>query len=80
MNGNSIIKSLENWTKVAFLKMGNDGKSGIIYCRSLIFTDIFYSKKIGMRYLKNFLKNGQVSPEEFEKVKNEIQNSTLPDK
>ena len=80
MEQDGLIQALENRDKEAYLKIYNNNKTGMIFCRNLWSTGEFYSKKIGLRYLKNFLETNKVTQNEYEKVKKEIENSPLPDR
>ena len=76
MEAEGLIRALENSAEEAYLKMFDEGKTGMIFCRNLWSSSEFYSKKDGLRRLKNFLKIGLVTCIEYKKVKIEIRNST----
>jgi hypothetical protein len=80
MGSADAIKALEDsFVKEAYLKMDDDGKSGMIYCRKRCSTGKFDSKKMARDLLEYLRDEGFVSQKEFEKVRTEIENSALPE-
>jgi len=64
--------------EIAYLKICDCGHHGRIYCKDL-YTGQFSSKEHGMHYLANLKEEGEINSEEFDKVKTEIESSSLPD-
>jgi hypothetical protein len=79
MESDDLVQALRNSVKEACLKMNDDGKSGMIYCRDHWSSPIIYNKNDTQRFIDIFLKKMLLSSNEYEKVKKEIENSSLPD-